>query len=109
MVEAEAEQLLHIVQLDLRDAGLQELDVRCLSKLEQLRCDRNSLWFLRVAGHALKSLHAAHNGTEVTAETFNERRLRLRPHSRCVCAFRAEAAGGAACAGESDCCGSVQV
>uniref|UniRef100_A0A1A7XQL4 PH domain and leucine rich repeat protein phosphatase 1 n=1 Tax=Iconisemion striatum TaxID=60296 RepID=A0A1A7XQL4_9TELE len=58
---AETEQLVHIVQLDLRDTGLQELDVRCLSKLEQLRCDRNSLCLLRVSGHTLKSLHAAHN------------------------------------------------
>uniref|UniRef100_A0A1A8HGB7 PH domain and leucine rich repeat protein phosphatase 1 n=1 Tax=Nothobranchius korthausae TaxID=1143690 RepID=A0A1A8HGB7_9TELE len=58
---AEPEQLVHVVQLDLRDTGLQELDVRCLCKLEQLRCDRNSLSVLRVSGHALKSLHAAHN------------------------------------------------
>lgn len=64
VVEPDSEQLVHIVQLDLRDAGLQELDVRCLCKLELLRCDRNSLSLLRVAGHALKSLHAAHNGTE---------------------------------------------
>ncbi|KAM6922032.1 PH domain leucine-rich repeat-containing protein phosphatase 1-like [Xenentodon cancila] len=57
----DAEQLLHIVQLDLRDAGLQELDVTSLCKLELLRCDRNSLSLLRVSGHALKGLHAAHN------------------------------------------------
>ncbi|XP_049443016.1 PH domain leucine-rich repeat-containing protein phosphatase 1-like [Epinephelus fuscoguttatus] len=55
------EQLVHIVQLDLRDTGLQELDVRPLCKLELLRCDRNTLSLLRVSGHALKSLHAAHN------------------------------------------------
>ncbi|XP_017292576.1 PH domain leucine-rich repeat-containing protein phosphatase 1 [Kryptolebias marmoratus] len=58
---ADSEQLVHVVQLDLRDTGLQELDVRCLCKLELLRCDRNSLSVLRVSGHALKSLHAAHN------------------------------------------------
>ncbi|XP_069572948.1 PH domain leucine-rich repeat-containing protein phosphatase 1-like [Brachyistius frenatus] len=58
---AGAEPLVHIVQLDLRDAGLRELDVRSLFKLELLRCDRNVLSLLRVAGHALKSLHAAHN------------------------------------------------
>lgn len=57
------EQLGHIVHLDLRDTGLQELDVRCLCKLELLRCDRNTLSLLRVSGHSLKSLHAAHNGT----------------------------------------------
>ncbi|XP_056270208.1 PH domain leucine-rich repeat protein phosphatase 1-like [Pseudoliparis swirei] len=57
----DAEQLVHIVQLDLRDTGLQELDVQCLCRLELLRCDRNSLSLLRVNGHALKSLHAAHN------------------------------------------------
>lgn len=57
----DSEQLLHIVQLDVRDAGLQELDVSCLGKLELLRCDRNSLSLLRVSGHALKSLHASHN------------------------------------------------
>uniref|UniRef100_A0A3B5LFD7 PPM-type phosphatase domain-containing protein n=1 Tax=Xiphophorus couchianus TaxID=32473 RepID=A0A3B5LFD7_9TELE len=59
---ADWEQLLHIIQLDVRDAGLQELDVSCLGKLELLRCDRNSLSFLRVSGHALKILHASHNG-----------------------------------------------
>ncbi|KAM8874297.1 PH domain leucine-rich repeat protein phosphatase 1-like [Spinachia spinachia] len=57
----DAEQLVHIVQLDLRDTGLQELDVRALRRLEVLRCDGNTLSFLRVDGHALKSLHAAHN------------------------------------------------
>uniref|UniRef100_A0A8C3A6H3 PH domain and leucine rich repeat protein phosphatase 1 n=1 Tax=Cyclopterus lumpus TaxID=8103 RepID=A0A8C3A6H3_CYCLU len=57
----DSEQLVHIVQLDLRDTGLQELDVQCLCRLELLRCDRNSLSLLRVNGHALKSLHAAHN------------------------------------------------
>ncbi|XP_032427590.1 PH domain leucine-rich repeat-containing protein phosphatase 1-like [Xiphophorus hellerii] len=58
---ADWEQLLHIIQLDVRDAGLQELDVSCLGKLELLRCDRNSLSLLRVSGHALKILHASHN------------------------------------------------
>lgn len=57
----DTEQLVHIVQLDLRDTGLQELDVRPLCRLELLRCDRNTLSLLRVSGHALKSLHAAHN------------------------------------------------
>lgn len=65
---ADAEQLVHIVQLDLRDAGLQELDVTSLCKLELLRCDRNSLSLLRVSGHALKSLHAAHNGDKTLHE-----------------------------------------
>lgn len=63
------EQLVHIVQLDVRDAGLQELDVRALSRLELLRCDRNSLHLLRVSGHALKSLHAAHNGSGPARES----------------------------------------
>uniref|UniRef100_A0A8C4F8L0 PPM-type phosphatase domain-containing protein n=1 Tax=Dicentrarchus labrax TaxID=13489 RepID=A0A8C4F8L0_DICLA len=62
----ESEQLVHIVQLDLRDTGLQELDVRPLCRLELLRCDRNALSLLRVSGHALKSLHAAHNGTKIS-------------------------------------------
>ncbi|XP_012727618.2 PH domain leucine-rich repeat-containing protein phosphatase 1 [Fundulus heteroclitus] len=57
----DSEQLLHILQLDVRDAGLQELDVSCLARLELLRCDRNRLSHLRVSGHALKSLHASHN------------------------------------------------
>ncbi|KAI9545040.1 hypothetical protein NQZ68_039768 [Dissostichus eleginoides] len=57
----DSEQLVHILQLDLRDTGLQELDVRPLCRLELLRCDRNTLSLLRVSGHALKSLHAAHN------------------------------------------------
>ncbi|KAK5869489.1 hypothetical protein PBY51_024198 [Eleginops maclovinus] len=57
----DSEQLVHILQLDLRDTGLQELDVRPICRLELLRCDRNSLSLLRVSGHALKSLHAAHN------------------------------------------------
>lgn len=61
----DSEQLVHIVQLDLRDTGLQELDVRLLCRLELLRCDRNTLSLLRVCGHALKSLHAAHNGTDI--------------------------------------------
>lgn len=65
MAVADLEQLVHIVQLDLRDTGLQELDLSFLSKLELLRCDRNLLSVLRVSGHALKSLHAAHNGTNV--------------------------------------------
>uniref|UniRef100_A0A665WUF0 PH domain leucine-rich repeat-containing protein phosphatase 1-like n=1 Tax=Echeneis naucrates TaxID=173247 RepID=A0A665WUF0_ECHNA len=55
------EQLVHIVHLDLRDAGLQELDTRSLCKLELLRCDRNVLSLLKVGGHALKSLYAGHN------------------------------------------------
>lgn len=75
MVLGDSEQLAHIVQLDLRDTGLQELDVRTLSKLELLHCDRNSLWTLRVCGHALKSLHAAHNGTlSVCSVMVNHRR-----------------------------------
>ncbi|XP_077440334.1 PH domain leucine-rich repeat-containing protein phosphatase 1-like isoform X2 [Vanacampus margaritifer] len=57
----DTQQLVHIVQLDLRDAGLQELDVRPLCKLEVLYCDRNRLSLVRVSGHALESLHAAHN------------------------------------------------
>lgn len=60
---ADVEQLAHIVHLDLRDTGLDELDVSSLCKLELLRCDRNTLALLRVCGHALKSLHAAHNST----------------------------------------------
>ncbi|KAJ0032589.1 hypothetical protein NQD34_002670 [Periophthalmus magnuspinnatus] len=59
----DTEQLVHIVHLDLRDTGLRDLDVRCLSRLEVLRCDRNCLSLLRVSGQALKNLHAAHNGT----------------------------------------------
>lgn len=58
---ADVEQLAHIVHLDLRDTGLQELDVSSLCKLELLRCDRNTLSLLRVCGRALKSLHTAHN------------------------------------------------
>ncbi|KAG7220032.1 hypothetical protein INR49_000681 [Caranx melampygus] len=66
------EQLVHIVHLDLRDTGLQELDVKSLCKLELLRCDRNTLTLLRVCGHALKSLHATHNGTKIyVLSTFN--------------------------------------
>ncbi|KAI3368448.1 hypothetical protein L3Q82_025461 [Scortum barcoo] len=61
MTVGDSEQLVHIVQLDLRDTGLQELDVRALFRLELLRCDRNALSLLRVSGHALKSLHATHN------------------------------------------------
>uniref|UniRef100_A0A3Q3WUN5 PPM-type phosphatase domain-containing protein n=1 Tax=Mola mola TaxID=94237 RepID=A0A3Q3WUN5_MOLML len=57
----DSEQLVHIVQLDLRDTGLQELDIRPLCRLELLRCDRNSISVLRVSGYALKSLHATHN------------------------------------------------
>ena len=62
VVAGEAALLSHVAQLDLRDAGLRELDVRSLTGLEVLRCDRNALGRLRVAGRALKSLHAAHNG-----------------------------------------------
>lgn len=69
-------QLLNIVQLDVRDAGLQELDVRALCRLELLRCDRNSLSLLRASGHVLKSLHAAHNGSS--------------PASVCVCVCKGE-------------------
>lgn len=58
----EPEQLGHIAQLDVRDSGLTELDVTTLSRLEVLRCDRNSISHLRVSGGAIKSLHAAHNG-----------------------------------------------
>lgn len=65
MTVGDPEQLVHIVHLDLRDTGLQELDVKSLCKLELLRCDRNTLTLLRVCGHALKSLHAAHNGTKI--------------------------------------------
>nr|XP_020457584.1 PH domain leucine-rich repeat protein phosphatase 1-like [Monopterus albus] len=57
----DSEQLVHIIQLDLRDTGLLELDARPLCRLELLRCDRNALSVLRVSGNALKSLHAAHN------------------------------------------------
>ncbi|XP_019740645.1 PH domain leucine-rich repeat-containing protein phosphatase 1-like [Hippocampus comes] len=60
----DTKQLAHIVQLDLRDTGLRELDVRPLSQLEILYCDRNRLSLLRVNGHALKSLQAAHNELE---------------------------------------------
>ncbi|KAM9832079.1 PH domain leucine-rich repeat-containing protein phosphatase 1-like [Neosynchiropus ocellatus] len=55
------DQLVHVAQLDLRDAGLRQLDLRALTRLELLRCDRNSLSVLRVASRALTSLHAAHN------------------------------------------------
>ncbi|XP_074523584.1 PH domain leucine-rich repeat-containing protein phosphatase 1-like [Halichoeres trimaculatus] len=61
----DSEQLVHIAHLDLRDTGLQELDVRPLCRLELLRCDRNSLSLLRVCGQALKSLHAARNVLKV--------------------------------------------
>ncbi|AWP10482.1 putative PH domain leucine-rich repeat protein phosphatase 1-like [Scophthalmus maximus] len=57
----DSEHLVHVLHLDLRDTGLRELDVTSLWRLELLRCDRNSLSLLRVSGHALKSLHAAHN------------------------------------------------
>lgn len=57
----EPEQLSHIVQLDVRDSGLTELDVSPLSRLEVLRCDRNSISRLRVGGATIKGLHAAHN------------------------------------------------
>ena len=63
VVVGEAGVLAHVTQLDVRDAGLEELDLRPLSSLELLRCDRNSLARLRVSGHALKALHAANNGT----------------------------------------------
>lgn len=66
MTGGDPEQLLHLVQLDVRDAGLQQLDVRPLWRLELLRCDRNSLGLLRASGHALKSLHASHNGSSPT-------------------------------------------
>lgn len=59
------EQLVHITQLDLRDTGLLELDIMPLCRLELLRCDRNTLYLLRVSGYALKSLHAADNGTDI--------------------------------------------
>ncbi|XP_077573295.1 PH domain leucine-rich repeat-containing protein phosphatase 1-like isoform X2 [Stigmatopora nigra] len=66
-------QLAHIVWLDLRDAGLQELDVRPLCKLEILHCDRNRLSHIRVCGHTLKSLHAARNELkEVEVQPFPE-------------------------------------
>ncbi|XP_028300354.1 PH domain leucine-rich repeat-containing protein phosphatase 1-like [Gouania willdenowi] len=55
-------ELLHVVHLDVRDAGLQQLDVSSLCRLELIRCDRNALSLLRVNGHALKALHATHNG-----------------------------------------------
>ncbi|XP_068175369.1 PH domain leucine-rich repeat-containing protein phosphatase 1-like [Antennarius striatus] len=58
------EQLIHVTQLDLRDGGLQELDVRPLRRLELLRCDRNALRRLQVAAEALRGLHAAHNELE---------------------------------------------
>lgn len=61
----DSEQLVHVVQLDLRDTGLRDLDIQCLSKLEVLRCDRNSLGVLRVCGQALKSLHASHNALKL--------------------------------------------
>ncbi|KAJ7986347.1 hypothetical protein DPEC_G00338980 [Dallia pectoralis] len=61
VVIGEAGSLNHVAQLDVRDAGLKELDVRPLSRLELLRCDRNMLTILRVSGTALKSLQAAHN------------------------------------------------
>ncbi|KAL1022720.1 hypothetical protein UPYG_G00031470 [Umbra pygmaea] len=61
VVIGEAGLLSHVAQLDVRDAGLKELDVRPLCRLELLRCDRNTLTLLRVSGLALKSLHAAHN------------------------------------------------
>ncbi|CAM9137345.1 unnamed protein product [Lampetra planeri] len=64
VIVGDAQQLIHIVHLDLRDTGLQELDVMSLCRLELLRCDRNQLSLLRVGGHTLKSLHAAHNRTD---------------------------------------------
>uniref|UniRef100_A0A673YFE1 Leucine-rich repeat protein SHOC-2 n=1 Tax=Salmo trutta TaxID=8032 RepID=A0A673YFE1_SALTR len=63
VVVGEAGLLCHVAQLDVRDAGLEELDVRTLSRLELLRCDRNTLTLLRVSGLALKGLHTAQNGT----------------------------------------------
>uniref|UniRef100_A0A4W5RH31 PH domain and leucine rich repeat protein phosphatase 1 n=1 Tax=Hucho hucho TaxID=62062 RepID=A0A4W5RH31_9TELE len=61
VVVGEAGLLSHVAHLDVRDAGLEELDVRTLSRLELLRCDRNTLTLLRVSGLALKSLHTAQN------------------------------------------------
>lgn len=65
VILGDPEQLVHIIQLDLRDTGLLELDVMALCRLELLRCDRNALSLLRVSGYALKSLHAADNGTNI--------------------------------------------
>lgn len=76
MTGGDPEQLVNIVQLDVRDTGLQELDVRALCRLELLRCDRNSISVLRVSGHVLKSLHAAHNGTSPACVCVNVRLMR---------------------------------
>uniref|UniRef100_A0A673YE94 Leucine-rich repeat protein SHOC-2 n=1 Tax=Salmo trutta TaxID=8032 RepID=A0A673YE94_SALTR len=65
VVVGEAGLLCHVAQLDVRDAGLEELDVRTLSRLELLRCDRNTLTLLRVSGLALKGLHTAQNELRV--------------------------------------------
>uniref|UniRef100_S4RD87 PH domain-containing protein n=1 Tax=Petromyzon marinus TaxID=7757 RepID=S4RD87_PETMA len=52
----------HVTHLDVRDCELRgELDATSLACLETLRCDRNELTALRAAGHALKTLGAAHN------------------------------------------------
>lgn len=112
----DAEQLVHIVQLDLRDTGLQELDVTALRRLELLRCDRNTLSRLRVNGLALKSLHAAHNGTSIcnglckclTDGVCGYVYIQMIKNVAC-CACRAEAAGSGAGARESVCSGFVLV
>ncbi|CAH2284123.1 PH domain leucine-rich repeat-containing phosphatase 1 [Pelobates cultripes] len=57
----EADFLLHITQLDLRNNSISELDVTSLSNLEVLHCERNTLNSLKISGYFLKALYASSN------------------------------------------------
>uniref|UniRef100_A0A8C5PEW6 protein-serine/threonine phosphatase n=1 Tax=Leptobrachium leishanense TaxID=445787 RepID=A0A8C5PEW6_9ANUR len=57
----EADFLLHITQLDLRNNHISELDVTALSNLEVLHCERNRLTSLKISGYFLKALYASSN------------------------------------------------
>lgn len=90
VMAGDSEQLAHIVQLDLRDTGLSVLDVRPLCKLELLHCGRNFLSVLRVSGHALKSLHTAHNGTNEVHVLSKVRLLMFAIPARVLCVVFSE-------------------
>uniref|UniRef100_A0A8C4NG48 PH domain and leucine rich repeat protein phosphatase 1 n=1 Tax=Eptatretus burgeri TaxID=7764 RepID=A0A8C4NG48_EPTBU len=62
--------LAHVTQLDLREGQLSgDLDLLCMVSLETLRCDRNRLTSLSLAGQTLRTLQAS--GNQLTVITIS--------------------------------------
>ncbi|CAF1586187.1 unnamed protein product, partial [Didymodactylos carnosus] len=53
--------LFHLTHLDLSNNQIVSLDLRSLIALQHIRCSRNQMEQLTLAGHSLRRIHVSHN------------------------------------------------